>query len=208
MEELQANSEFRGDAMIKAVIFDLGGVVLKGKTMHFIREGEKLLGAKARQGSEACFDRKLNLGQSSLRSACERVFGKKMFDHEFIPLMKLWLGNWQMDTEMLDFAKKLGKKYRLAILSNSEMSYEEKYNDSLSKAFPVIVYSHRAKMAKPAGDIFEYTLKKLGVSPEEAIMVDDAQENIEVARAIGMHAILFKNLEGMKKQLELHGVRA
>ena len=194
--------------MIKAVLFDLGGVVFKGKTMKFIRDGEKLLGAKAKEGNECCFDRKLHLGTSSLRPAFERVFGKKMFDHEFIPLIRAWLANWQMDEEMLEFAKKLGKRYAIAILSNSEMSFEEKYGDALQKVFPVILYSHRERMVKPDKAFFELALKKLGVSAEEAIMVDDAQENINAAKAIGMHAVFFRNPEGLKKQLELYGVRA
>ena len=194
--------------MIKAVVFDLGGVVLKGKTMKFIKDGEKLLGVKAKEGTECCFDRKLNMGTSSLRPAFERVFGKKMFDQEFIPLMKAWLSNWQMDEEMLEFAKKLGKRHDIAILSNCEMSFEEKYGDELSKVFPVILYSHRERLVKPDKAFFELALKKLGVAPEEAIMIDDAQENINAAKAIGMHAVFFKNLEGLKKQLELYGVRA
>ncbi|MFA4855564.1 MAG: HAD family phosphatase [archaeon] len=194
--------------MIKAVLFDLGGVLLKGKTMKFIKDGEKLLGAKAKEGDECCFDRKLNMGTSSLRPAFERVFGKKMFDHEFIPLMKMWLANWQMDKEMLDFAKKLGKRYAIAILSNSEMSFEEKYGDALQKVFPVILYSHRERMVKPDKAFFELALKKLGVSAEEAIMVDDTQENLRPCKELGIHFILFKDLEKLKKDLELHGVRA
>jgi putative hydrolase of the HAD superfamily len=194
--------------VIKAIIFDLGGVVLKGKTMDFIKQGEKLLGVKARQGTETCFDSKMNLGTSSLRGACERVFGKKMFDHEFIPVMKAWLSNWQMDEQLLEYAKRLGKRYRVAILSNSEQSYEEKYGDQLKKVFPVIIYSHRERVLKPERRAFELVLKKLGVAPEEAIMVDDCQENLDAAKAIGMHAVLYRTLDNLQKQLELHGARA
>ena len=164
--------------------------------------------SEARPGTECVFDKKLNLGQSSLRPAFERVFGKKLFDDEFLPLIKAWMANWEMNEEMLAFAKKLGKRYDVAVLSNSDLSYEEKYGESLANVFPTIVYSHRARMAKPDKEIFEYCLKKLGLSPEECIMVDDSQENIKAAKELGMHAIHFKNLENLKKQLELFGARA
>jgi len=194
--------------LIKAVIFDLGGVMLKGDVTKFISTGEKLLGTKAKQGTNTCFDRKLNLGTSSLRSAFERVFGVKMFDHEFIPLMKAWLSNWQMDEEMLAFAKKLGKRYKVAVITNSELSYEEKYDEKLSKVFPLIIYSHRARMIKPDKEIFEHALKKLGLEAEECIMIDDARENGAPCKELGIHFAHFKGINKLEKELELHGVRA
>jgi len=194
--------------MIKAVIFDLGGVVLKGNVEIFLKKGEKILGCKAKHVTNCVFDKKLNLGTSSLRTSFERVFGKKMFDDEFLPLIKAWISNWEMDEEMLAFAKKLGKRYQVAILSNSEQSYEEKYGERLAKVFSPIVYSHRERMIKPDNEIFEYCLKKLGLKAEECIMIDDAKENIKAAKELEMHAILFKNLNDLEKQLELFGVRA
>jgi len=194
--------------LIKAVIFDLGGVMLKGNIQKFLEKGEQILETRAKHGNDACFDRKLNMGTSSLRTAFERAFEKKMFDHEFIPLMKAWLKNWEIDNDMLAFAKTLGKGYKLAVLSNSELSFEEKYGDQLKKVFSPIVYSHRERMVKPDKAIFELTLKKLGLEPEECIMVDDAMENGNTCRALGIHFVLFKNLEKLKKDLELHGVRA
>lgn len=194
--------------MIKAVIFDLGGVILKGNIEIFLKKGEKILECKAKQGTNCVFDKKLNLGTSSLRASFERVFGKKMFDDEFLPLIKAWVSNWEINEEMLAFAKKLGKRYQIAILSNSEQSYEEKYDKRLTKVFSPIIYSHRERMIKPDKEFFELALKRLGVKPEESIMIDDAKENIKASKSIGMHAIQFKSLEDLKKQLELHGVRA
>jgi len=194
--------------VIKAVIFDLGGVVLKGNLASFKNKSEKILGVKAKPGTEALFDKKLNLGTSSLRAAFERVFGKKMFDGEFLPVIKAWMANWEIDEKLLSFAKKLGKRYNVAILSNSDLSYEEKYGERLAEVFPTIVYSHRARMLKPNKEIFEHTLKKLGLEPEECIMVDDVQENIRAAKELGMHAVQFRNFEKLKKDLELQGVRA
>ena len=191
--------------MIKAVIFDLGGVVLKGS--HFIKKGEKILGKKAVHNNDACFDRKLNLGTSSHRAAFERVFGKKLFDDEFIKLMKAWLSNWEMDEEMLELAKKLRRKYKIAILSNTEQAYEEKYDNTLRKVFPVVVYSHKARMLKPEKPIFEYTLKQLGVQPEESVMVDDVKENCETAKRVGMNSILFKNRQQCENELKSLGAK-
>ncbi len=193
--------------MIKAVIFDLGGVVLKGNVEIFLKKGEKILGVKTKQESNCVFDKKLNLGTSSLRASFERVFGKKMFDDEFLPLIKAWVSNWEMDKEVFEFAKKLGKRYQVAILSNSEQSYEEKYDEELAKVFSPIIYSHRVRMIKPDKEMFEYILKKLGLEAEECVMIDDTHENIKAAKELGMHAVKYKSVNDLKKQLELFGVR-
>lgn len=194
--------------MIKAVIFDLGGVVLKGNVMNFIREGEKQLGVKAKQGNETVFDKKLNLGTSSLRAAFERVFGVKMFDHEFLPLIKAWMSNWVLDNEVYALAKKLGKSHKVAILSNSDSSAEEKFDSQLKKVFSPIVYSHKVRMLKPDSAIFEHCLKKLGLQAEECVFIDDSSSNMAPCQKLGIHFILFKNLAQLKKGLESHGIRA
>ncbi len=193
--------------MIRAIVFDLGGVMLNGGITSFLKTSEKILGFKGKHGTEACFDRKLNLGTSSHRAAFERAFGKKLSDEEFIPLMKAWMNNWGMNEEMLALAKSLKKKYKIAILSNSEISFEEKYDAALQKAFHLVVYSHKVRMTKPGKEIFQYALQKLDVKPEECIMVDDAKENEVPCRQLGMHFILFKDREQLGKQLELHGVK-
>jgi len=194
--------------VIKAVIFDLGGVLLKGSIRKFIEKGEQILGVKAKSNSELDFDRKLNLGISSERAAFERVFGKKMFDHEFIPLMKAWLSNWALDGELLEYAKALGKRYKVAIMSNSAQSFVEKHEEEWGGIFSPIVYSHKVRMMKPGKEIFEYTLQKLGLKPEECVLVDDCRENGETCKQLGMHFVLYRNLNKLKKDLELYGVRA
>ncbi len=193
--------------MIKAVIFDLGGVVFKGSVKGFQKKAKKL-GFELKKGSETCFDEKLLLGQCSIRQALERVFEKKLSDEEFIELAKIYLGNWQLDEAVLEYAKALKKRCKVAILSNSEKSYEEKYYEVLKKVFSPILYSHRERMIKPDKEFFELALKKLGVQAEEAVMVDDARENEKPCRQLGIHFVQFKNLEKLRKDLELHGVRA
>ena len=48
-------------------------------------------------------------------------------------------------------------------------------------------------MIKPQPQIFDYTLKKLHVSKEEAVLIDDRIVNIRGALEYGLHAIHFKN---------------
>jgi len=56
-------------------------------------------------------------------------------------------------------------------------------------------------MVKPDPRIYLHTCEKLGVAPDEAIFLDDKPENIEAAAKVGIHAILFKNVEQLRKDL-------
>ena len=46
---------------------------------------------------------------------------------------------------------------------------------------------------KPKPEIYHLALEKIGFAPHETVFIDDFVENIEGAKNIGMHGILFKN---------------
>jgi FMN phosphatase YigB (HAD superfamily) len=56
-------------------------------------------------------------------------------------------------------------------------------------------------MAKPDPAIYRYTLEKLGVRPEETLFIDDRQENVEAATALGMKALLFTTVNQLRADL-------
>jgi putative hydrolase of the HAD superfamily len=57
--------------------------------------------------------------------------------------------------------------------------------------FDVIVISAEEGVRKPDARIFERTLARLGVAPDEAVFVDDFPVNVAGARAAGLHALQF-----------------
>ena len=93
------------------------------------------------------------------------------------------------------------RKYLLAILSNTEEPMVgfflagKKVGDWFYRAFHVTVFSCCEGVVKPDHRIYEITLKRLGVKPEEAIFLDDKEVYCEGARRVGMHAIRFETAE-------------
>lgn len=69
-------------------------------------------------------------------------------------------------------------------------------------AFQGIVISGEVKMMKPEREIFEYLLGRYGLSPEETVFVDDHPPNIEVARALGLRTIWFRDARRCEIELE------
>jgi putative hydrolase of the HAD superfamily len=62
--------------------------------------------------------------------------------------------------------------------------------------------SAEVKLIKPDPAIYQHTLYGLGVPAGQALFVDDRENNIQAARALGMHGIQFRSIAGLKHGLE------
>jgi len=58
--------------------------------------------------------------------------------------------------------------------------------------FDDIVCSAEVGMAKPEAEIFRLAASRLGVAPEECVLVDDWDQNVAAAQAVGMTAICYQ----------------
>jgi HAD superfamily hydrolase (TIGR01509 family) len=56
-------------------------------------------------------------------------------------------------------------------------------------------------IAKPDPKVFELTLERLGVKPDEAVFVDDTREHVKAAQELGLQGILFTTAEELEKEL-------
>ena len=74
--------------------------------------------------------------------------------------------------------------------------------------FDVLIWSYQWHMAKPDPAIYRLMLDKLGISPEEALFLDDKLLNVEAALALGMKAIQFTTIERLRKDLIAQGLDA
>jgi FMN phosphatase YigB (HAD superfamily) len=65
-------------------------------------------------------------------------------------------------------------------------------------------------MAKPTAAIFRLAAERLGLPPEACVFVDDWDQNVDAARALGMTAVLHRVDQGhdLRAQLAALGVAA
>jgi FMN phosphatase YigB (HAD superfamily) len=107
-----------------------------------------------------------------------------------------WAGDL-VDDRLIDYFRSLRPGLKTALLSNAWRSLRAALADQwhIANVFDVVVISAEVGLVKPDPRIFERTLQELGVSAEEAVFLDDMQENVEAARFVGMHAIGFESTE-------------
>ena len=68
--------------------------------------------------------------------------------------------------------------------------------------FEGIVVSGEEMTRKPFSDIYQTTLKRFDLKPEESLFIDDNKRNIEAAKAIGIQCILFSSPKQLEKELK------
>jgi putative hydrolase of the HAD superfamily len=105
------------------------------------------------------------------------LFAELYAEVRFIPAM----------TDAVEALRRRG--VRTGLLSNSWWfpMYEQPF---YARAFDVQVISGRAGVRKPDRAAFELALSELGVPAEEVLFVDDFEENLTPARALGMAVFL------------------
>ena len=104
--------------------------------------------------------------------------------------------------------EKLGRSYRLALLSNTDplhSAYLEGHF-AFAKHFPVRIYSCRVGASKPSPAIYAAALDALGVRAAEALYIDDIAEYAEAARQLGLAAICFESRAQLLEQLSRRGI--
>lgn len=195
--------------MIKGVVFDVGGVLLRTHDQSGRRTWETRLGLKAGSLAGLVFDsklgRKAQLGQASLEEVWTWVADHLGLSPEELAALKrdFWAGD-RLDRELCDYIRGLRSRFRTGMLSNNWARDGRTMAQKLGIAncFDIFVTSAEVGVMKPNPRIYYVALERLGVSPPQAIFVDDFIENVEAACRLGMQGVHFADPDRARGQLE------
>ncbi len=185
---------------IRAVIFDMGGVILRTEDQSGRRKWEQRFGMRPGELPELVFGcppaRAATIGDEPERAIWEYVARTLELDDAQLAEFQrdFWSGD-RVDKGLVQFLHGLRPQVKVGILSNAwdgaRAAITGKYG--LGDLADVMVFSAEERMAKPDPRIFRLSTERLGVRPEEAIFVDDVLENVQAARAVGLRGVQFKN---------------
>lgn len=195
--------------MIKVIIFDFGRVISAQKPASLFRGYEDELGLapgvlnRVMFGSDAW--QETLLGHRTADDYwCE--IGPALGLHtpdEIDAFRRRYFADEASNTGVLDLIRQLHGRYKLAVLSNSPPGLAQWLADwEILDLFDVVVCSGDEGVVKPDPVIFELTLERLDVVPEEAVFIDDYPGHVEAARALGLHGILFTTAEALADELD------
>lgn len=199
--------------MIQAVIFDVGGVLIRTEDYSGRRTWENQLGL-APWGTDAVVFNS-DMGQKAQRG---QITDAELWDWvgEHLQLgddleafrRAFWSGD-VLDTALVDFIRSLRPAYQTAIISNATDSLlHNLHAHGIDDAFDLIVGSAAERVMKPDPAIYLRTLERLGCAPHEAVFVDDFEHNVRAARELGMAAIHFQPATNVPAEFARLGITA
>lgn len=191
---------------IKAVVFDVGGVLCEWTTIvrKFAKEAQWSydrfyslfikLSFDPQQGSD--------LGKISSDEFFRRLaaaIGKpelgSQWRREFVPGFSRIEPSFKLVDE-------LKGKYRLAVLTNAKTGlWDEWQEGKLREYFEVIVDSAEVHVLKPDEKIYRILLERLKLPAEECLFIDDFAEYVEAAKQLGFQTVHFTDPEESVKEI-------
>src|SRR5918996_3230138 len=193
---------------IKAVFFDLGGVIVRTEFQAPRQQLADRLGMDYDDLVKIVFDSdsgiKATIGEISSDDHWDSVLKRlNRPTSELVAIRNEFFAGDILDRTLLDYIRSLRGKYKTGLISNAwgdlrDFILREKFDD----AFDKMIISAEVGAAKPEAKIFKIALEQFGVKPNEAVFVDDFLINIEGCEKVGMKGIHFKDPESALKQLK------
>lgn len=193
---------------VRAIIFDIGRVLIRvnvARAMTGLADGLSLSPEEVWSALEK--DPRWRDWQEGRMSPQDwhlhvsRRLGSKLSFERFVEVWNRALDPTPIHEEV--FLEKLGKKYRLAVLSNTDPLHVAHMEKSYGffGLFPVRTYSCRVGASKPNPVIYKEALRACKVRAQEAVYVDDVPAYAQAATQLGMQGIVFRSPEQLQSDL-------
>ncbi|MBR2991648.1 MAG: HAD family phosphatase [Solobacterium sp.] len=184
--------------MIKAVIFDMDGVLIEAKEWHYeaLNKALKLFGYQiSRQEHLSTYDGLPTMKKLEMLSM-EKGLPRKL--HPFINALKqqytidrIYADCYPLFVHQYALSRLKREGYRLACASNSvRKSVELMMNRSdLMQYLEFCLSNQDVKKAKPDPEIYTTAINRLGLTPEECLVVEDNINGILAGQRSGAHVM-------------------
>ncbi len=185
---------------IRALLFDLGGVLLRTEDRG-PREGwEHRLGLPPGGLERVVFDNPVSLQCSLGRAESEAVWAEVarrlgLAPEEADQLRQDFFAGDRVDQVLMTFLRSQRPRRKTGLITNlwkdGWRSVEEQWR--ALDGFDVIIASGDVGLMKPDPRIYRLALERLQVDASEALFVDDLPANVDAAQAVGMRGVRFLN---------------
>ena len=187
--------------MIKAIIFDLGNVIILHNNEKFFL---KVL------SKYKIFNRDL-FQKVELESRLKMDYGE-ITSHEYIRNINKQTGSnikekdyyniffskpqSKLNTNLIGLIKELRRKYKIFLLANNNKPMHEFIKSKkLDKLFDKVLFSYQVGLKKPDPKFFERLLSGTKIKSEECVFVDDREDYMPRVKKLKMKTIVYKNFK-------------
>lgn len=198
--------------MIKAIVFDMDGVIFDSEKVY---RKHWMLSA-----------REYGIPESEMRELCDLIAGATKeknarlmkdrygedFDYDAFRMTTMNRMDKEVSEvglclkpgvkELFQYLKENGYKIGLATSTQKERAEGNLKRAGILDVFDKIVYGGVVEHGKPAPDIYLKACKDLGVNPKEAIGIEDSINGVKSSAAAGLYTIMVVDLIKPTKEIE------
>jgi beta-phosphoglucomutase family hydrolase len=194
--------------MIRAVIFDMDGVIAETEYVHIEAEKQTMLKYGVRISEDELHEytgttAKLMFTELIKKYGLDATF-EEMFKVKEKILFELMEKGVQPTKGVVDLLLELRKrKIKLAVASSSHRKMIEYVLKTLkiTGLFESVVGAEDIERSKPDPEIFQVSAKRLEVKPEKCLVVEDSRLGVEAAKSAGMKCLGYVNPSSGKQDL-------
>ncbi len=196
--------------MITTIIFDFAGVMTTKRCFSSFAEkiGKKYGVEKDTiEGKLRNNEYRYLAGRESTQAFWHKTcagFGIPYGD--FVRMFMSW---YTLNKGTVKLIRSLRKNYLVVMHSDNFAAVTPgiRSNKTLQSLFRHMYFSNEIHMLKAHKKTFRWILRDLKKSPNKCVFIDDQKKNIDVARSVGIHTILFHTAPQIRKSLAKIGVK-
>lgn len=184
--------------VIRAVVFDIGGVLFKpGSEAEFYSRWARQIGIAPGRLKDLLWHgpdiEAANIGAITAEEYFRRCAARLGSEEDLVgAIIEDAFSGDCLNQELATYVGDLRPRLRVGALSNTwsfgRMLIERR---GITKLFDLIVLSAEVGVKKPDRRIYEILLNRLGTLPDETVFIDDNPENVATALDLGIRGIQF-----------------
>ena len=111
--------------------------------------------------------------------------------------------NPRLDQNVVAILKQLRNRARVVCGTNTfDPHYDYLAPRGYYDLFDAVYASNKMGVSKPHPDFYRHILTAEGVTPADAVFIDDAEVNVRAAEELGIRSILFKDASGLQTEID------
>jgi HAD superfamily hydrolase (TIGR01509 family) len=172
----------------KAIIFDCFGVLYPQAGSAFFERHKESFSKHPEAWEE--LNVRIDLGQitrAEFYAAQEKITGVPAAS-----IMQEIDDQMIVDSNLVTLIEKLKPAYKIGFLSNAGREEIDPVDrDGIDRLFDPMTISYEIGIVKPNAEIFLVAAQRLGVAPDECLLIEDSKVNIEAAQKVGMKTLFY-----------------
>lgn len=182
--------------MPKALLFDNDGVLVDTEPLYFHASREILAELGVDLTEELFIKHFLMEGRGAWHLAVECGLPEEEVSRHRRRRNELYSSYLETEPILIEgveeVLEELGKSYRMAVVTSSKPEHFEKIHNrfDLLRHFEFVLTREMYERSKPCPDPYLLAIAKLGLQPEECLVVEDSYRGLQAAKAAGIPCVI------------------